>query len=176
MDYVRSRHGLSPGQLPVIPEVIDLSGIHPRPAPYPPPSRQPHPTTSPAVVDLTDDVPGIPSSTTPPGPPSIPEPPTISDEEQSEEICLVKVLEMFPDISHEHVKGLHARYRASALATGQGDSAMYLELVIEDILASLPYPTEKNSKRKRSLDEEESHERWERDQQASKCADYVHQS
>ena len=149
---------------PLSSELAALLGFdtHPRRPPSPPPVID--------LIDLTDDTPDVPP------PPATPSHTTSDQSDQSEESCLLKVLEVFPDISREHVGNLDARHKANA---PENSSSVRLEHIIEDILASLPYPTERSAKRKRSSfeeDGEDSCEEWQNDAQDHKSPDYIHVS
>ena len=70
---------------------------------------------------------------------------------------LPKVYELFPGISYEHVNAISARHESSGFYPTGG----FLErLVIDSVLDNLPYPTEKDLKRKKQdgKEDDEWHE------------------
>lgn len=84
-------------------------------------------------------------------------PPTNRHHNSASTVCLSKVLELFPDISHKFVEEL-CTTRNTDESFGKGD-LIYIEKVIEDILAKSSYPKEtKGVKRKNPVDEDEDKE------------------
>ena len=86
--------------------------------------------------------------------------PSPDDAAASEDINLGKVLEVFPDISYDYVNELFTvekeRAQLSDVVTD------ITERIIEAILLQLPYPKQKDLKRKRNTPEPDANEpRWE---------------
>jgi hypothetical protein len=84
--------------------------------------------------------------------------PPVRGASYNEDVFLEKVVDVFPDISREHVRGLYKNHKAK-LQPGQVVTD-FLERVIEEILADGPYPKQESRKRKRapSVLEEDSEE------------------
>lgn len=146
MDQLEPLAGLEPDQR--LNDLLDVLG------PITPPRESP---TSASVIDLTRDSPDPHASTSLPTSnqplTSVPD----SSPPAAEDICLARVLELFPDISHEYVKHLHSCHKSKDTSDQHNNTSVYLEPVIEDILAESSYPKEKNSK-KRSSNEEDNRE------------------
>ena len=77
----------------------------------------------------------------------------------SEEQCLRTVLEVFPDVSHEHVRKCMTARLATGTVAGPPNQTIP-HLIIEDLLATTSYPTERDRikilKRKRDSPEVEA--------------------
>ncbi|KAL1986976.1 hypothetical protein VTN96DRAFT_5132 [Rasamsonia emersonii] len=78
----------------------------------------------------------------------------VSVKAQGESIFLGKILEVFPDISHEYVKNLYEKHNVN-LGPGQ-DVTHIIEPAVDQILADGTYPKQKNRKRKREPADSES--------------------
>lgn len=91
--------------------------------------------------------------------------------------ALTKILELFPDISHQYVKDLYDFHAANP---EQHAELSCVDQIIEHILENPPYPKQRDVKRKRTDDDEgeaeegEDSRRW--DEYSRSDAYYVHVS
>ncbi|KAL2011185.1 hypothetical protein VTN00DRAFT_3903 [Thermoascus crustaceus] len=82
-------------------------------------------------------------------------------EMSSEDACLARILELFPDISHQHVRELYNHHKNDDLTPGRAESRT-IENIIEDILQNPPYPKQRDAKRKRTP-ESDDETQWKAD-------------
>lgn len=92
----------------------------------------------------------------------------------NDDACLTKILELFPDISHQYVNDLCAFYKTHALSHQQGGDSNFIEPIIEDILTKLPYPKQKDAKRKRAAEDEEDSQDWKETSEQNNDTMYFH--
>jgi len=88
---------------------------------------------------------------------------TLDDENFTPDACLQRVLELFPDIKHEHVLELWEEFNPTSDVPG----AARLEGIIEKLLSGASYPKEERTKsplkRKRQTSVEADKQRWDVD-------------
>lgn len=101
-------------------------------------------------------------------------------EELVEKECLAKILDVFPDISHDHIQGLFEehkkRYFSFRRLPEERDSYNPAPFLIEEIIEARTYPKQKDVKRKRPVSTDSNqgeNMRWEVADDASKAPVYT---
>lgn len=82
-------------------------------------------------------------------------------EMSDEDACLTRILELFPDISHQHVRELYNHHKNYDHTQGRAESRT-IENIIEDILQNPSYPKQRDAKRKRTP-ESDDETQWKAD-------------
>ena len=89
------------------------------------------------------------------------------DNQLQEDLCLAKILEVFPDISQDHVRTIYQERRMQDFAI-RDDRAYYdpSEILIHQIIETPSYPKQRDTKRKRPVSSnvsQEDDEKWDLD-------------